>query len=352
MATRKGVDYIAALATERPVSHHFYLRERRRSGNWIAELWRQESGGREEVSYFNVKTGALVNVQRDEIGQIVGVTITQRADYKDDRREPTGEHKIHLGERCEVWRSPRSGPGIYMLRESCVTNDGVELWSRAFSSNKQEIGSPVKVSSLSRKRVDPNTTRPPRELFDWAYWQARASSTAAVRSANAAPDHSVWFEESRTAERGFVIAARYKNNWRSELSRRWFDGNSSHECRLQTPSLHLHALVGTGQSAPRELSISIVRWAPAWRPDATTIERDINPQTILGRQCYWLRPRNPPSDVDWQDCWTDDNLVLARQHSTRGGAYSVTAVRLDETKPRAPLAPPPEIFAWAREVTN
>src|SRR5262245_40904438 len=41
MAGRKSVDYAAILKTERPVSHHYYLYERRRSGNWIADVRRR-----------------------------------------------------------------------------------------------------------------------------------------------------------------------------------------------------------------------------------------------------------------------------------------------------------------------
>jgi len=278
MATRKSVDYTALLEGERPVSHHYYLYERRRGGDWIAEVWRRGDGTGEEVGHFNTKTGAHVTVRRDEAGQIISVTLEQRDDYSFDRREPTGERVVHGGESCEVWRSRAQGPGAHVLYDSCVTNDGIELWSRAYSSTGQALGHPVTVSSLSRAQVDLDTVKPPPEAFDWSYWRARAADSGVAASGDAPPDHSVWFREIRTPEQGLVIAAHYKSNWRVEHSGRWYKASNSHDYHLQGPGIDLRASADGGGTTRRSVSISAARAVPGWRPDPARVDRDADPR--------------------------------------------------------------------------
>src|SRR5262249_51995350 len=137
----------------------------------------------------------------------------------------------------------------------------------------------------------------------------------------------------------------------SEKSHRWYQSNSTHEYELSAAGIKLRVSVENGVRTRRELSIHVVQ-PEAWRPDPASVDRDPAPQIVLGRRCYWHRPRNSPADAVERVCWTDDNLTPARQSVTRGGVSTVTAVRLDLTAPAAPIEPPPEIFAWAREVTK
>jgi hypothetical protein len=353
---REAADYIAVIEMERPVSHHPYIYEQRRSSDWIATVWRRGDGSREELSYFNVRTGAGVGIQRNDVGEIYGVTIEQSDDFIDDRREPTEEHAVHLGEECTVWRTvPRPGLGFRALIESCVTGDGIELWTREIGINHPTRPDYVRprmhVSSLRRGPVDPSLARPHSEWFEWSYWRARAAAIAAdTTSTNAPPDHSIWYEEHRTAQRGRVILAQYRNNWRGELSHEWYERGNSHGYSLLAPGLRIDAQVSGGHSIRRSVNISVGPTPIRWRPDPSTVTRGES-QTILGRRCHWLTPRNPPEDAFWRDCWTDDNYVLARTRHGRAGGSGEVAVRL-EAAPRDTPQPPPEIFNWALQVTS
>jgi hypothetical protein len=355
MPGREAADYIAVIETERPVSHHHYRYEQRRSGDWIADVWRSGDGTRETISYFNARTGATVEVARDTAGEIAGVTIEQRDDYSWDRSGPTGEHGVHLGERCDIWRTIPRPPGSQLLTDTCLTADGVALYSRTFSTGHptmpdSEINR-VELSSLSRQRVDPALARPPREVFDWAYWQARAASVTVVAPASAPPNHTIWYQETREADHGRVILAQYRNGGRSELSHAWHSHGSEHSYSLEASGLNLRAVVRSGTNTHRSLRISLSNAVQGWRPDPATVERAATPEIILARPCYWLTPRNPPHDAWWQSCWTEDNFVLAREHGGRGGRSGEVAVRLTPGAPRA-LTPPPQIFTWAREMRD
>lgn len=350
-----GGDYIAMLDTERPVSHHFYPYERRRSGNWIADVWRRGDGTQEEISYFNVATGASVGVTRDAAGQIRVVEITQASDYRHNSLEPTEEHDVHLGENCTIWRALPRPPGAQTLRESCVTDDGVELWSQArhtgHPTRPAYTSDRVEISSLSRRNVDPALARPPREILNWAYWRARAADAAQEVSRDTPPDHSVWFEDQREAEYGRVILAQYRRNARATLTRTWYLQGNHYDYALHMPGLRAEARIEAGLNTRRELRISFSDGPRGWRPDPAHYERNPTPHLILGRRCYTHTLRNPPDHGGGSDCWTNDNLVLARTHGGRGGPSGETAVRLEMGAPPAPLAPPPELFAWARAVT-
>jgi hypothetical protein len=348
-------DYIAILETERPVSHHPYLYERRRSGNWIADVWRRGDGTQEEITYFNAVTGASVVVGRDAAGEIRTVSVTQASDSSFDTLEPTEERDVHLGESCTIWRARPRPPGAQMLRESCVTDDGVELWSQMRHSGHPTrpgyTSGRVEVSSLSRRRIAPTLARPPREVFNWAYWRERAASGVQPAPTDTPPDHSVWFEDGREAASGRVIREQYSQNTSFTVRRAWHQQGESYDYAWVAPGLSVHGRMDTDRNARRQLDISLSVPHRGWRPDPATVVREQPPQTILGRQCYWLTPRNPPEDAFGSACWTDDNIVLARMRAGRGGRQGEAAVRLDMGAPRAPLEPPPQVFAWARAVT-
>lgn len=355
MSGVEGADYIALLEIEpNPVSHHPYLYTVRRSGDWVAYVWRNGDGTNESVSYYNVKTGAGIGTRFNQAGEIRTLTIRQQADDIDDRRVPTGEHTAHLGERCAIWRSQPRGPGFQSLSESCITNDGIELWLRTIGTGHPTRPDYVRlrwqVSSLRRGHIDPSLARPRPEWFDWSYWRARATALAAI-SDNTPPDHTIWFEDQVTARRGRVIMEQYRNNWRTSLSHHWYEIGNSHAYTLQGPNLSLVAQSDAGHRVYRSVEIELTSHPLRWRPDPAIVRRD-GADTIIGRRCHWLRPINPPEDASWSECWTDDNFVLARSRFGRAGGSGEHAVRLDTSSPTGPFAPPRSVLEWARAMAD
>jgi hypothetical protein len=114
----QGPDYVAPLHTERPVSHHGYLYERRRSGQWIADVWRNGDGTNEQIGYTNLRTGATFTIARRADGEISNVWIQQRSELEPPL-ELTSETSTFLGENCTIWRTHVAAtPGFQSLNES------------------------------------------------------------------------------------------------------------------------------------------------------------------------------------------------------------------------------------------
>lgn len=355
-------DYIATINTERPVSHHSYLYERRRSGHWLAHVYRQGDGANEEISYGNLRTGASFTVRRNDAGEITTLWVAQtpggqRANWELPQ-EPTSETGSFLGERCTIWRAPTADtPGVQSLSESCLTDDGVQLWEQ-----RRVVGHPrnppyttgrVEVASISRGRIAPNLARPPREIFEWSFWRERAARVAAsVSGHDTPPDHTIWYESEREAEQGNVIRAQYRDNVRMHLSHQWYRFGATREFAYEAPGLRMNARMRSGLNPGRELSISISSQPLRWRPDPAVTQRDPMPEVILHRRCFWTSLRNPPEDGFSRACWTDDGYVLAQSRAGRGGASGESAVRLNETRPTASLTPPREFFDWMRALAE
>ena len=356
-----GPDYIATINTERPVSHHPYIYERRRSGHWLAIVYRNGDGSNEAVSYTNLRTGATFGVNRNDAGEITGLSIRQvdvgAIIHQELPPEQTTETGMLLGERCTIWRSPRTeAPGSQSLAESCITDDGIELWQQ-----RRYVGHPsrppyttgrTEVASITRGRIDPTLARPPREIVEWSYWRDRAVAPA-IPSDDVPPDHTIWYESGREAERGDVSRAQYRDNVRTRLTHLWYQHRATRTFSYDAPGLRMDARFMSGENEWRELNINVANARRmTWRPNPATTQRDPTPQRILGRRCYWISPTNPPHDADSSACWTDDGYVLAEAIFNRGSHRGGPAVRLDTTRPAAPLTPPPELFDWTRAVAD
>ncbi|MEQ1811224.1 MAG: hypothetical protein ABL889_14935 [Terricaulis sp.] len=353
----QGPDYDAVLNNVDPASSTVFVAERRRSGHWIANIWNSDRTGRQEISYTNLNTGADISVARIADGEITNVWIKQLNDDTPPL-ERTTETSTFLGERCAIWRArPLDTPGLQSIGESCITNDGIQLWWQT-----RNVGHPtiapyvsrrVEVASLTRSPVDAARSRPPRVIFNWAYWRDRSARIASTLApGDAPPDHTIWYGRQRNAENGNVVRAQYRDNVRMRLSHQWYEYGSERELRYEAPGVSMFATIRAGTNPVRTITIATQEQALSWRPDPVLMQRDPTPETILGRQCYWQTLRQPPHDAGGRSCWTDDGFILAEDWFGRGPGGGEVAVRLDTTRPAAPLVPPSELFTWIRAIAE
>lgn len=82
----------------------------------------------------------------------------------------TGESQTFLGERCEVWNLNLS-KALFRpdaRRLSCVTPDGIELWSRV--ENDILPGTSFETTAIVRRQVEPDEVQPPSDKLDLKSW--------------------------------------------------------------------------------------------------------------------------------------------------------------------------------------
>ena len=81
----------------------------------------------------------------------------------------TDERQTLLGESCEIWNlSSKRWLSPNARHLSCVTPDGIELWSRVEGNTSPTTS--FEATAISRQPVEPGWVRPPRERLDLKSW--------------------------------------------------------------------------------------------------------------------------------------------------------------------------------------
>lgn len=171
------VDHVVTMVTKwasgpqsRVVTHH---------AGWTRV---DRSVGRDHAStvyHGHVKT-ISVNISRDSAGQYAYLAILRgpeqhkipQADYTAFK---TGERETFLGESCDVWSVMRSS----FTKFSCITEDGIELWSKSVGSGDWTISS-QEATKVERRPVQASEVQPPGDLLALSSWVDPASSTPAT----------------------------------------------------------------------------------------------------------------------------------------------------------------------------
>lgn len=131
-----------------------------RSGPWV----RQEgvSYNLHQIHHSDFESRTSFSIARDRSDRFEWLDV-QRPNPAEARywlrRTPTGRHVTRLGEPCEIW----SMTAPHRDRDSCETEDGVQLWNRQLSE-----GRPVNFAvalSVERRPVRPEEVRPPADFF-------------------------------------------------------------------------------------------------------------------------------------------------------------------------------------------
>lgn len=106
-----AADHVAVVEFSSPSQPvETFRQEVKRSGTWLRVDWSGARGRQSVFSDFRSKTSVSRSIGAD--GGLTGVTIERHPPsdtYNLYRRARTGARDEALGERCEVWRTARSG---------------------------------------------------------------------------------------------------------------------------------------------------------------------------------------------------------------------------------------------------
>lgn len=308
-----------------------------RSGPWL----RSERGEGREIEISNVHTGYSFDVVLSN-GAPQALTARRSSaenDYYAYERIDTGARDMLLGETCRVWSWRRlSAHEHEALNLSCVTDDGVELWSRSENPRFRERG--MRLLRVERKPIAEAEVAPAPEWLQWRTWFARAGEDAATTRG----DYEVQLT-SGVREPEITRILRKHRGWSYDDVRPNDD--------QRTVSISNGRLVlrygGHYLQGGRELSILLrpPETPPAPRQPEVRLANP-PPERILGERCVWYDTAPGANHFSHTECRTNDGLVLhavSNQHV--GLSWDVRAVRVRRT-PLSPadVAPPLDVFAW------
>jgi hypothetical protein len=253
----------------------------------------------------------------------------------------TGETQQWAGEVCEVWSWRQTLPsGLGTPSLTCLTHDGIELWSGyGYSGSATEK---FHVTVLQRRNVDPKEVRLPASALDWSRWRAGTDGGDEKHG------HEVVLSgEGAEGAGGVEIVIGQRGNWKKTETNYSGRARSVDIYHAQT-SLHF----SDGEQGRR---LDLTRHL---MPAQETIGGPPVPYTptrqatILGRNCIWYDTMPGWHDVSGSDCRDSDGVVLARGATGWGGrlTLSVQATRFSASPPsEEALSPPSGILSWVRE---
>lgn len=306
-----------------------------RSGEWM----RRDLGGDLPVGYSNFATGVSIEIMRDPTGRPSYLSADR--DPADDSyniytRVRTGERDAHLGETCEIWRYTHdTEPRDDSIRLSCVTDDGVELWSGSLNSDGEVIKATHAIS-VERRRVRADEVRSPADALDWEAW------TSGIAAMPDAPNDEVILVPSPSNwSRGDPAVIRRRAGWTYSAGQGWRSFNPG---LLSVFLTHEAGGLYLNYSADSDgpLRLSIVRQSVQGERIGPLIETEVS-ETVLGERCIWSGWVGRP------ECLTSDGLVLwTRMTSDRvymHVEHKATQVRRGGVS-ADDMQPPSEAFTW------
>lgn len=327
------VDHTVVLDIELDHPKRKTVRTIKRRGDWARSSDGEERGGR--VSWVNLRSGVSAERYSDASGESVVVRKESDrlyADYFDLQPRPTGRTDHLLGETCRVWEVWRS-KGTGMRHESCVTDDGVELWYRTM--NDDRVGESGRAISVVRRRLRDAEVKPPTDLLSRDRF-LRAARRLSGGYVSPIPDHVVRYGEYPAA-----AETRRSGTWSGKFG--GLPGARTLDLRDDASGANLR-LARDGESGGLD---SLHLFLPRV---AVTVGRaqmpDLNGKTsiVLGELCW---PPLKPAPVDGQlvydgytACLTADGILLKWSHAGRifTGAVATALVRrkvrFDEVFPR------------------
>jgi hypothetical protein len=289
-----------------------------------------EQDGRRTSEYFKRNEATIVRVHHGSPNGYFSISVARGPErYSNWNYEPVRkeERQTFLGENCTVWEVMRARDGAPgrppAARTSCVTDDGIELWSRF--GNSSYVVSSAEATRVERRTVAPAEAQPPNDILALDWWKPEDQQ----RPANATPPEFETVMErlgsdpaqklTRTIRRhgGWLFTEDMLGNVRSSLT-------IEHAARRLTLRFRVDE-----KSEPKEL---ILLRAPA--PEPTTPSADpMTPralgkrETILGERCQWFDMMPNVMDAGLASCRTHDGISLKDVYSGRAGGPTFEAVR-------------------------
>lgn len=253
----------------------------------------------------------------------------------------TGHIGALLGEQCDVWDVARTFNArnalVQLRRLSCVTSDGIELWSRleggVFTDSHE-------VAMLRRQPIPPKDVYPPAELLTLEYWLG--GSTGRPQHEAPPPDVMVVLRngpsDSRQENQNPTKTVRRHHPWvHEEVTRA-----GRRELIFKRDYDNLEITVHT-DTANRPFRLNISRH-DVHKVGATAGLMDLNSsETVLGEKCNWFRisSRIMAHVAQGFLCLTADGVALMETSGTSGADQSWTAVEISRIPLRREAVLPP-----------
>jgi hypothetical protein len=332
-------DYVATISVK--LSHGPTSREIRTfHGGWTRVDGNFDRTAYRSTTYVG-PGGLFVTFAREPSAQVEGhdwLHVMRRTLIRwGDNPFKTGERQTFLGEACEVWNLSKDLVHRDARGLSCVTPDGIELWSRI----ENAPGDSFETTAMVRKPVDPDEVRPPAERLDLKSWLTTANGVA--RPSDSPGDVTVVMQSRTKAnphERVVTRTIRRHYPW-TYTEDVYAKGERKITFKNEAERLSI-VFRSDAMGEPLQLSITKALRAFAYQklPDSGRNE------TILGETCV-VSERKFRHGYSNQ-CHTADGVMLKDESGDWGEMYDLVAVKLD----RAPVdleavLPPSRIFARA-----
>jgi len=252
----------------------------------------------------------------------------------------TGERQTLLGESCEIWNlSSRRLVRPDAKHLSCVTPDGIELWSGV--ENNILPGTSFETTAINRRRVEPGEVRPPSDRLDLKSWLTMPSGAA--RPSGSPGDVTVVMQSGFKTLADQRIQTRTVRRHYPWIYTEDVDGKGWRRLRFMNEVERLDIVFESSAAGePMRLSIhkALRDFANHKPPDTSRTE------AVLGELCFLSEERYREGSSS--QCRTTDGLVLKQASSDLAESYDLVAIKLD----RSPVdldavLPPPAIFAGA-----
>lgn len=254
----------------------------------------------------------------------------------------TGERRTLLGESCEIWNlSSRRLVRRDAKHLSCVTPDGIELWSRV--ENDALPGRSFETTAIDRRPVESGDVRPPRGRLDLKSWLTMPDGAA--RPSDSPGDVTIVMQNRSKDVPGSHIETRTVRRHYPWIATEDVDGKGWRRLRYVNEVERLDIVFESNAAGePMRLSIekALRDFARQKPPDAGRTE------TVLGELCFVSEERY--RERGSSQCRTTDGVVLKEASHGHGltESYDLVAVELD----RSPVdldavLPPPAMFAGA-----
>lgn len=250
-----------------------------------------------------------------------------------------------LNETCTIWSIPHApDPRTPMLRESCITDDGIELWHRTISHNGL-LFSHVEATSIERRPIGDMEILPPADLLDLKSWGV--TDTLPSGGTRPADFETTLSPTAIEREPGPILA---------KIMRRKFPWSFTETIGTQYRRLEFnHAIANlrleTGGRPGTFQYLHILRYGPSG--DGEAVGEKLNrTDTVLRETCDWfdLRPRMMGAGPLHQ-CRASDGIVLKEMSGSSGSALLTLTIEAIEVR-RDPVsissaAPPEDILRRA-----
>lgn len=251
----------------------------------------------------------------------------------------TGERQTVLGETCTVWN-------VDPVRSSCITDDGIELWSKVVFGG-YEILSSVEATRIERRPIAPDDVMPDdarraRDLLALGPWLRPAATSADIPEG---ADYEVVMQAQTLRDSTPLIRTTRRHGGWTYVEETSGGARRQLTIENQGARFRMQYIMKDTDSLER-LNLSRLPDEPARAPTGAVPKDMTRAEQVLGETCEWFDVWPGTMDGGLEECRTSDGITLkSALYGWGDSSDTFTAVRFA----RRPLSlqqvmPPPELF--------